>query len=95
MTISNRKSERRLPAKFTSLRASIVKNIIFLSAHTTAKVKNRQDSVFQSKYSKYALSGGTKKQVIIAAKAAMQKTAFFFTNLNAFKVSPAQVKITT
>ena len=34
---------------FTSFLATIVKNLIFLSAQTTAKVKKRQESVFQSK----------------------------------------------
>ena len=88
IVISSRKRERRFPVIFTSLRARMVKNLIFRKAQTTAKVKNKHERVFQSKYSQYALSGGTKKQVIKAAKAAMQKTAFLFINLNAFKLSP-------
>ena len=91
--ISNKKSERKFPASPTSLRARMVKNLIFLSAQTTAKVKNRQERVLKSKYPKYCLSGGTKKQVIKAAIADMQKTAFFFTNLKVFTLSPDLYKL--
>ena len=52
--ISNKNNERRFPAKPTSFRAKIVKNLMFLNAHTTANVKNRQERVLKSKYSKYA-----------------------------------------
>ena len=86
--ISNKNNERRLPVKLTSFLASIVKNLIFLRAHTTANVKNKQERVFQSKYPKYSASGGTKKQVTIAANAAIQNTAFFFINRSVFKSSP-------
>jgi hypothetical protein len=88
MVMSRRKSERILPAKVTSFRAKIVKNLMLRRAQITASVKKRQDKVLRSKYPKYSLSGGTKKQVTIAADAAMQKTRFFFINLNAFKPSP-------
>ena len=61
---------------------------MFLKAHTTANVKNRQERVLKSKYSKYAWSGGTRKQVTVAARKATQKMVFFFINLKAFKTSP-------
>ena len=70
----------RLPVIKTIRLARIVKNLMFLNAHTTAKVRNKQTSVFQSKYDKYSLSGGTKKQVARAARTATQKTVFFFIN---------------
>ena len=47
--ISSKKNDRKLPAKFTSLRAKVVKKAIFLNAHTTANVKNKQDRVLKSK----------------------------------------------
>ena len=90
ITISSKNSERRFPASNTSFLARIVKNLMFLKAQTTAKVRKRQDSVLKSKYSIYALSGGTKKQVTNAATAAMQNTRFFLINLKAFKLSPDQ-----
>ena len=49
MTTSNKKSARRLPVNRTSLRARIEKNFIQRRAHTTANVRKRQESVFQSK----------------------------------------------
>lgn len=60
--------------------ASAVKNLIFLSAQTTASTQKRQVSVFQSKYSKYFSSGGTIQLVITAASVAIQSTAFFLRN---------------
>ena len=84
-----KKSERIFPAKVTSFLASIVKNLILRRAHITAKVRKRQERVLRSKYPKYSISGGTKKQVIIATNAAMQKTVFFFMNFSAFKLSPS------
>ena len=93
MTISIKKSERKFPERVTSLRARMVKNLIFLSAQTTANVKNRQERVFRSKYPKYCLSGGTKNAVIKAANAAMQNTIFFFINLKAFKLAPSSIQI--
>ena len=84
MFISNKNNERKLPARVTSFLARMVKNFMFLNAQTTASVKNRQERVFQSKYPKYSLSGGTKKQVAKAAIAAIKTTTFFFINLNAF-----------
>ena len=88
MVISSIKSERIFPAKVTSFRAKIVKNLMFLKAHITARVKNKQERVFKSKYPRYSLSGGTKNPVTIAASAAIQNTRFFFTNLTTFKSSP-------
>ena len=76
IVIRSKKSVRRLPAKSTNLRAQMVKNFIFLRAHTTAKVRKRQESVFQSKYVKYSLSGCTKNAVTNAAKNAMKKRYF-------------------
>ena len=40
----------------------------------------------------YSLSIGTKKEVTTAAKAAIQKTVFFFKNLITFKLSPGNSK---
>ena len=71
----------KFPVIKTIRLARIVKNLIFLKAQTTARVRNKQTSVFQSKYDKYSLSGGTKKQVARATKTATQKTVFFFINL--------------
>ena len=88
ITISNINKVRKLPAKNTSRLDKIVKNLIFLNAQTTAKVKNKQDNVLKSKYSKYSLSGKTKKLVTIANNAAIQKTIFFLIKYNAFKSSP-------
>ena len=97
--ISKTNSERRLPARSTSFRERMVKNLMFLKAQITAKVRNKQESVFQSKYSRYALSGGTKKHETTAASAAMQKTTFFFKNLMSFldffKLSPIIPKFAT
>ena len=93
--MSSRKRERKFPDNFTSFLARIVKKSIFLNAQTTANVKNRQERVLKSKYPTYSLSGGTKKQVIKAATAAMQKTTFFFINRNAFKLSPKFLLFTT
>ena len=47
--MSKRNSDRRFPAKLTSFRARIVKNLMFLKAQTTAKVKNRHERVLKSK----------------------------------------------
>ena len=71
----------KFPVIKTIRLARIVKNLMFLKAQTTARVRNKQTSVFQSKYDKYSLSGGTKKQVARATKTATQKTVFFFINL--------------
>ena len=71
----------RLPVIRTSFLARIVKNFIFLRAQTTAKVKNRQARVLQSKYDRYSLSKGTKMQVIKAANTAIENTVFFLINL--------------
>ena len=81
MNISIKYKLLRLPENNTSLRATIVKNLMFLNAQITASVKNKQAKVFQSKYVRYSLSGGTKKLVAIAAIAATQNTVFFFINL--------------
>ena len=48
---------------------------MFFKAQTTAKTQNKQVSVFQSKYPKYALSGGTMQEVTSAAIIATHKTA--------------------
>ena len=81
MVISIKNKALKLPEKITSRLAIMVKNLMFLKAQITASVKNKQARVLKSKYDRYSLSMGTKKQVIIAAKAAMQKTVFFFINL--------------
>ena len=47
------------------------------SAHTTARTQKRQVRVLKSKYSRYFLSGSTRKLVMTAAKNAMTITAFF------------------
>lgn len=49
MIIRSKNKERRLPASVTSFLARIVKNLIFLRAQTTAKVKKRQERVLKSK----------------------------------------------
>ena len=49
ITISSKNSKRKFPAITTNFRARIVKNLMFLKAQTTAKVKNKQERVFQSK----------------------------------------------
>lgn len=49
MQMSSKNSPRKLPETNTNRLARIVKNLILRRAHTTAKVKNRQTSVFQSK----------------------------------------------
>jgi hypothetical protein len=51
---------------------------MFFRAQTTARTQKRQVRVLRSKYSKYAASGGTKKQVTRAATRAMDMVAFFF-----------------
>ena len=51
---------------------------MFLKAHTTAKTQKRQVRVLKSKYSRYSLSGGTRKDVIRAHNAATSITAFVF-----------------
>ena len=76
MSIKNK--PLRLPVIKTSFLAKIVKNFMFLRAQTTARVRNKQTSVFTSKYPKYCASGGTIKQVTTASRAAIQKTKFFF-----------------
>ena len=90
MKISIKNKPLTVPESKTIFRATMVKNLMFLSAQTTARVKNKQDKVLKSKYEKYSLSGGTKKQVISAATAAIHKTVFFFMNFIAaiFKPRP-------
>ena len=84
MVISIKKSVRKLPVIKTKRLAKMVKNLMFLKAQITASVKNKQASVFQSKYVRYCKSGGTIIEVAIAANAAIQKTVCFFINFISF-----------
>ena len=49
MIISIKNNPRRLPVNKTSFRSIIVKNLMFLNAQITAKVRNKQANVVQSK----------------------------------------------
>ena len=72
---------RILPNAVTILTASHSKNRLRLSAETTASVQKRQESVSKSKYPAYSASGGTKKQVTIAAITAIKSTMCPFKTL--------------
>ena len=62
----------------TMMSASHTKNLMFLNAATTARVQNRQARVSRSKYPRYSLSTGTKKQVMPAAASATMSTTLLF-----------------
>ena len=53
---------------------------MFLNAHTTAKTQNKHVRVLKSKYERYCESGGTIKDVIKAAIAAILITMLFLKN---------------
>jgi hypothetical protein len=67
---------------------------MFLSAQTTARTQKRQLSVLKSKYPRYSPSGGTMKEVITAAHAAMRTTAFSLANSSAFFITISQKNFT-
>lgn len=71
---------------------------MFLNAHTTAKTQNKHVRVLKSKYERYCESGGTIKDVIKAAIAAILITMLFLknetTNLKSpLKISPRHYNI--
>ena len=66
---------------------------MFVSPAITSKSKNIQDKVLSSKYSKYPLSMGTKKQEIKAAMVAIVKIKFVLKNNNIFFLMSHLIKI--
>ena len=89
---SARASVRVLPVRATIFLAVMVKKRMFLRAQITASVQKRQVSVLKSKYSIYFESGLIIKQDTVAKIAAITRTIFLDTKLEALALISKNIR---